>query len=539
MPFCAAQPSIRIPVVAAATFTRLDALVLGSYLLLLLVSGWVLSLRKQRTTGDYFLGGRSMPVWAVACSLVATAMSAATFVGGPQQAYSGDLTYLSSNLGVLFALMMTAFFFLPAYYRLGVGTVYELLEHRLGRGARQAASGMFLVGRVMASGARIYIAALPAALILFGDAQPRHVMPAIGVLAVAGILYTFVGGVRSVIFTDVLQLVVFVGAAGAALWVLANRLPLDMPAIVDALRNPPDGSGSKLALVKTGLDARGHGIDFASPYTLLTAVTGLTLLNLAAYATDQDLAQRMLTCRSAVRGSASALVSIAVNLPVTALFMAVGLGLYIFYQRPDLLEAAAPGSAPTYGPGAQTYVFVTFVLHELPAGLRGLFLAGLFAAALSSFNSALNAMGSAFVLDLYRPLRPGRDERHYLRMGRASVVVAGVLLAGFACLCVLWHAAGAEKGQTLIDFALAVMTFAYAGLLGVFLTALFTGRGNSGSAITALAVGFGVVLIFQPMVWERLTPEAWHGRIAFAWPMTVATAAAFAVCCLGRRVRQA
>ncbi len=519
---------LQLATIADGGFTRLDALVLGGYFLLLIVSGWALSLRAQKDTNDYFLGGRSMPVWAVACSLVATAMSAATFVGGPQQAYSSDLTYLSSNLGVILALIVTAFLFLPVYYRLGVGTVYELLEHRLGPGARRAASGMFLVGRVMASGARVYIAALPAALILFGQAQPEQVIPAIAVLAAAGIFYTLIGGVRSVIFTDVLQLLVFVGAAGAALWALWQRLPMDMPAIVDALRHPPDGGGSKLAMLKTGLD--GRGIDFGSPYTLLTAVTGLMLLNLAAYATDQDLAQRMLTCRSAMRGSASALASIAVNLPVTALFMAVGLGLYIFYQRPDLLGPAAPG----YEPGAQTTVFVTFVLREMPAGLRGLFLAGLFAAALSSFNSALNAMGSSFVLDLYRPLRPGRDEGHYLFIGRLSVIVAGVLLGAFACLCVLWHADGAARGQTLIDFALAVMTFSYGGLLGVFLTALLTRRGNSVSAIAALAVGFAVVLVFQPTVWDRLMPPAWHGPVAFAWPMTAATGAAFAVCCMGR-----
>ncbi len=481
-------------------FEILDWVVLGTYLAIVVGLGMHFRRRAARRL-EFFLAARSMPVWAVAISVLATAQSAATFVGGPEQAYRGDLTHLSANLGGLIAVLVVAGFFLPAFYRRQVVSIYELLGQDFGLAAQRAASGMFLIGRVFASGARLFIFAIPFAMIAFGRTEPPYLLGSIAVITVAATVYTLAGGIRAVIWTDVLQTVVYVGATVLAVWLLWQRIAMEPAQLIETLR----AGGDKLRIVDASLD-----LTFTRDYNLWAVILGLTLLNTAAYGTDQDLTQRMLTCRSAVRGSWSLILSYLIGWPVIALFMLAGLLLYVYYENTGM---------------DSEYVFITFILQEMPAGLRGLMMAGLFAAAMSSLDSALNAMASATVSDFYRPSRsrrghgdvtPGRQ----VRISRTAVILWAIPLGLFASFCVFWHD---RSEQRLIDFALGVMVFAYSGLLAVFLTALFTRRGNSASVIAALVIGFLTTLALQ------LTP------LAPAWNMLVATALSFGVCCLGHR----
>ncbi len=494
-------------------FTGLDWLILAAYFALLLVSG-ILFTRRQSSTDDYFLARGRIPMWAAAISFLATALSAATFVGGPQQAFTGDLTYLSTNIGSIIAIVIVALFFVPAFYKHKVATVYGLLYQRYGTPANLAASGAFLIGRIFASGARLYIAALPASLILFGDITIQHQIISISVLMTVGIFYTLAGGIRSVIWTDVIQTVVFVGAAIAAMVLLLDRIPVSLPEIVQALKTPGVGEASKLTVFKPGFSGFGPG----NSYTILTAIFGFTLLSLGAYGTDQDMTQRLLTCKSAAKGSWSGVTGILIGLPVTTLFMLIGLLLYIFYSRPDIMGLAAP----SYAVDESRKIFLSFILHEMPAGMSGLMMAGLFAAGLSSLNSAINAMSSSLINDFYKRFRAGRSDAHYLKVGRIGVVVFGVILGIFAVFSVFWQAA--RPDATLIDFALMVMVFAYSGLTAVFLTALFTKRGSNLSVIAALATGFLSVLVMQIFLSDR---------IAFPWQMFISTGLAFVVCYMG------
>ncbi len=499
---------------AASCFQGIDWLVLGLYFVLLVVTG-ILFTRRQSNTDDYFRASGTVPMFAAAVSFLATALSAATFIGGPQQSYAGDLTYLSSNIGSILAIVVVAVFFVPAFYRNRVATVYGLLRRRFGAHSSLAASIAFLLGRTFASGARIYIAALAASLIMFGDLKVEHQLISIAALSAVGILYTYSGGIRTVILTDIIQTVVFTGAAVAVLFMLLHHIPIGLPEIVGALRHPGEGLSSKLTLLPLGF--KGFGPD--QTFTLLSAVFGFTLLTLGSYGTDQDMAQRLLTCKNSLKGSASAVWGIIIGLPVTTLFMVIGLLLFIFYNRPDLMGAAAPG----YAPEGSRKIFLTYILQETPAGVTGLMMAGLFAAGLSSLNSAINAMSSSFVNDLYRHFHPDRDESHYLRVGRGGVAIIGVVLGLFAVFSVYWQEARPET--TLINFALQVMVFAYSGLVAVFLTALFTRRGSNASVIASLATGFAAVVVMQ----------AWLADvIAFPWQMFLATAAAFGVCVMGK-----
>lgn len=523
--------------VLASALRPLDWGVLGLYLILLLVTGVLFSRREQKNTDDYFLGGRSMPVWAVALSIIASSLSVATFIGVPQFGFNGNLTYLSTNLGGLLAILIVAFVFIPAFYRANVTSIYELLEHRFGPRAKLAASATFMIGRVFASGARIYIAAIPLALLLFGDAgkdQPDwHFVVASLVMVAIGVAYTLAGGIASVIWTEVVQTLVLLASVIAAIGLLLSRIPLDLGGVAEVLRTPGPDMASKLTLIDLSTD-------IAQPYTLWTALIAFTLMGLASYGTDHDLAQRMLTCRSAVKGGQSAVIAIVTSIPIVALFMVIGMLLFIFYRRPDIMGAAAPA----YSPDDSRKVFLTFILREMPAGMSGVMMAGLLSVGISSLNSALNAMAATAVKDFYMPMRPGREPTHYVSAGRIAMIAWGAVLAGFACLCVYWQRAAATN---LIDFALGVMTFAYAGLLAVFLTVLFTKRGNATSAIAAIVTGFFVIAALQPWAWS-----AWASHIpvragvdgvartlkdvtiAWPWHLVIGTTVSFLVCISGR-----
>lgn len=520
-------------------FGALDWVVLCLYFLVLISAAIILSRRSRRNTAEYFLAGRQMPVWAVAISILATAQSAATFLGAPEQAYAGNLVYLSTNLGGIIAGFILAAVFIPAYYRHGVETPYQLLTTRFGPGARLATSWAYMVGRIFASGARIYIGAIPVCAIVFGDLSPIHMSVSIAAFMVFGVLFTLVGGLTSVIWADVLQVCVYLGAAIVAIFVLASAITAPLPDVIAALSTAmPDGS-SKLQLIDIGLvDGPGFlPFDPAAQFTLITACTGFVLMALAAHGADQDLVQRMLTCRSAVQGARSVIAGILIGLPAAAIFMAIGLLLFIFYQRPELMGCTATPSTDPEGFQA----FLRFILHEMPPGLAGLMVAGVLAAGPAGINSSLNAMAATLISDVYRPRRPDRSERHYVRAGQVAVAGWGLVLGCFAVLCIWWKNL---SGLDLINFALSVMTFAYAGQLGVFLTALFTRRGTTASAIAALAAGFLTVLLFQSWLWPedlllRLGDRTGIHGIAWPWHLVVGVLVSTAVCCCvpGRAAR--
>lgn len=517
-------------------FSAADWAVVGLYFLVLVASGVWINRRPPDTTDGYFRGGGRIPWWAAGVSVVATSLSAASFIGVPQQSYLGDLTYISINIGMVIASVVIAVLFIPAFYAAKVQSIYQYLSIRMGAGAGTASSVMFLAGRVMASGARVYIGAIPASLILFGDLAPGHLAAAIGVLAFVGIVYTLFGGVTGVIWSDVIQMVVLVGACIGAVVLVLGRLEASPGEIVSALSTGGPDGGSKLTVLDATLDPR---VTFSLP----AAVIGFAIMGIGSYGVDQDLVQRMLTCRDAKAGARSVIGGVLLGVPTILLFLIVGLLLYLFYQHPELV-----GGTLAEPPQDTRRVFVEFIVEEMPPGLTGLMIAGLFAAGLSSLNSAVNAMSSSFVNDFYRKMRPEVPEERLVKVGRAAVVVWGLILAGFACACI-WleraHAAQGEQG-TLLTFALTVMTFAYAGLIGVFGAALLTRRGNADSAIAALVTGFVAVALMQPMLWALVVdldarraaspgdPLLYVLDLSFVWKLTIGVVLSFGVCVLGR-----
>ncbi len=502
-------------------FSFLDWSVVIGYMAVVLAMGAYIS-RRQVDSRYFFLGGRSVPAWAVACSVVATAISAATFIGVPQVAFEGDLTYLITNIGSVIAAFIIAFLFVPPIYNAGTITIYGYLGQRYGMGAKSAAGVMFLFGRLLSSGARLFMAAIGFALMLSGDTTRNELIFAVVILGVVGTLYTIFGGIRAVIWTDVLQLVIFTSAALLALIYLWQLIPLSGEDILHALRDA-DGV-NKLLVVDTSFN-------ISNPFTLWSGIFAMTVVGVSTHGVDQDMLQRILTAKSPWHGGWALISSIFVSIPVVLLFLSIGLLLFVYYQRPDLMGSSAPQDIIQ----DTRRVFPQFVLYHLPTGLRGLTMAGLFAAAMSTFDSAITAMASCLIADVYAPLqayRSGNLSRNgdaalpNLQQSRLAVGIMGALLTAFAIGAIIMQERG---GQTLIDFALGVMAFALAPLLGVFCAALFTRRGNTKSVYAAL--GFGIVAVF--LLQPYMLPEFVGIKIGWTWLWVFVSPLCFLICALG------
>ena len=509
----------------------IDWTVLAAYLLGTIALGAIFA-RRQHDAADYFGGGRAMPTWAVSLSIVATSLSAGTFIGVPEIAYRGDLTYLMMSVGSTLGGILAAVILIPPLYHARTITIYGYLGQRFGAGAVTATSVVFLLGQLLAAGSRLFIAAIAVSFMLYGDILMGQLVVAIVVLGVVGTIYTAAGGIRAVIWTDVAQLIIMGGAGMVCLWLLWSMIPMPLGELLEALRSA-DG-GSKLTLVDTSFD-------LGKPYTLWGAVFAVAVLNMAQYGVDHDFVQRMLTCKSAWRASWSLVVSRIISLPVVVLYLAIGLLLWIFYTRPDLLGDAAATEILE----DTRKVFPQYLFNHLPPGLIGLTMAGLFAAAMSSFDSAANAMASSFISDLYLPWKRRQpanaespsDAAAELKASRWAVAVMGGLLTLFAAVAALLQSLG---DQSLVDFALGVLTFAYAGLLGVFLTAVLTRRGNVLSVVAALVVGALAVLAVQPYMLSRWSMAlfGYSWQLAWPWWMIIGGTAAFLTCAAPRGRRQ-
>jgi Na+/proline symporter len=506
-------------------FTALDWGIVAAYVLALAAAG-LLSTRRQKDAEDYFLAGHRVPVWLVAISVLSTTQSAATFIGAPDYGFRGDYTYLTSYLGAVIAALLVAWILIPRLYAMGATTVYELLALRFGTRAMRAAGGMYLVGRILASGARLYLAAIAASMIIFMDIAPMSIFASSLALVVLGIAFTYLGGLRSILWTDLLQVILYVGAALVVLVLLLLSIPASIPEIVSGLVHAPGGA-NKLQLLDLSLNP-------AAPFSLLATLTGIVLLFVASTGLDQDTTQRLLACPTAREGSKALLVSVLAAVPVVLLFMAIGSLLHIVYERPELMGTAGSAQAAQAFQGEKITIFMHYILSELPPGVRGLVAVGVLAAA--AVNSGLISMSSVLIEDFYRPWisrRRALPEAHFVRAGRIGMILLGTALLAMSMLCFYWQR---YTQAPLLTFALGVMTFAYSGLLGVYFTLLFTRRGTQASVLWALAAGFVAIALQQAYLVDMAgLPASWKA-LAFPYQLVLGTAVAFLVCAAPRGI---
>ncbi len=484
-----------------SAFSTLDWIVFASYFIILAITSIVLSRTKINSSRDYFLSPQAMPMFAVAVSVLATSQSAATFLGAPEYSYTKDFTFIGFYFSALLAVLFVAYVLIPKYYEMRAVTVYELLETRYGASAKKYSGVMFLIGRLLASGARLYIGALAISMIVFNDIIFLHVAVSILILMLGALAYTYFGGVRSVILSDVIQAMTYIGAGVAVLVYLYYSL--EHIEIIKTL-----SEHNKLNFIDSS---------FNGNFSIIGLLSGWLLLNIAAFGLDQDMTQRVLACRDKNEAAKSLILSILLTIPVVLLFLAIGSLLYLFYMQ---------GGVEQSFEGEKITIFMYYILNEMPDGLRGLVTVGAIAAALSSTNSVLGAMASIAVEDLYKPwrLKQGKvDERHFVKASRFAVLFFAAALSVMAIISYFWQR---YSDLSLISFALGVMAFAYTGLLGVYFSAIFTSRGNKNSVLWALIGGFITV--------GALQPYSFGIEVAFSWQIVIGTAVAFLIVQFGR-----
>ncbi|MCW3838117.1 sodium:solute symporter [Sphingomonas canadensis] len=502
-------------------FTSFDWIVIAIYVFLLFLVAWLCSPKKTESARDYFLAGGTIPAWLAAISVLSTTQSAATFLGGPDYGYKGDLTYLSTIIGAFLGYAFVAHVLIPRFYAMRATTVYELLGQRFDARAMKWAGGMFLTGRLLASGARVYLAAIAIAMVMTGTVTFASVIFAAAVLLIASFAFTFFGGLKSVIWNDFLQFNVYVVAALAILVYLRLSIPATNAEILEALSTAPGGV-DKLRLFDLSLD-------LSHPFSMLAVLTGVALLYVANAGLDQDTTQRLLACKDAKAGARGLYISAVATLPVVAIFVFIGSLLHIFYGRPDLMQGVG-GQAADLVAGEKVNVFMYYILTEVPSGLRGLATIGIVAAAVGTTTSALNAMSSVMIQDFYRPWRERHGqvaEYHFVVAGRAGMALIGLGMFVLSALSYYWQR---NSQMGLLEFALQVMVFAYAGLLGVYFTAVFTRRGNTSSVVAALFGGFIAVFLLQPAIAQALHFPEFLAGLSFPFQLCAGTLVAAAIC---------
>lgn len=465
------------------------------------LGGWVG--RDQKDTDDYLLGGRAIPWWAALLSLVATEISAATFLGAPEQGYRRNLTYLQFAMGGIAARCFLANYFISVYYRAGVTTVYEFLKTRFGSGTQQTTAALFLFGRILADGSRLFIAAITIEVI-----TGFPISWSIVILTVTTVCYTASGGIKAVIWTDVLQAFILVGAGVVLFIALYLDCGLSLSEIVQQLQ-----ASDKLKVLEFS------GDPVTDQYHFLPAVIGGFFLTMATHGTDHDMVQRLLTCRDDAGSRRSTWMSGFVGISVTILFLMIGLLLFLQVENSQPGSPLSEKARELAERGNNGHYLLYYAKASLPQGVFGLVIAGILAAAMSSLSSAFNAMTATFISDFYRPMTHQRSPHRELIVSRLVTVVCSLLIAGLALLVAYYNQAHPEVD--LLSLALGVMTFFYGGLLGIFLVALFSrDRGRTSSNLAAAILSTVAVILLK-----SYTNVAWPWFIVIGTTVSVLVSA--------------
>ena len=485
--------------------TALDYLVIAVYLAAVAFFG-VRIAGRQTSTDDYFLGSHDLPWWVVCFSIVATETSTLTIIGLPAISYGGTLTFLQLTLGYLLGRTVVSLVLLPRYYERNLVTTYEFLGLRYGNVMRSAASVTFLVTRLLADGVRLFASAIPLKVIAMSAGFDVSYFEIIVVLGLVTVFYTMVGGIRAVVWMDVVQLIVYLFGGLTAAVLLIGEVSADWWDQV--LR------AGKLTVFDLGLDRSLPGI-LTQAYVLPTAVLGGAVFSIASHGTDQLIVQRLLACRS-LRDSQRALVASAIVVMIQfALFLLIGLLLWSYYGGNTMSEL---------GLSRTDEIFPKFIVEGLPAGLSGLLLAGIIAAAMSTLSSTVNSLASSSLMDIYqRFAKTALDEARSLTASRLLTLLWGAVLIGFASLF-------EDSDNAVIELGLTIASYTYGGLLGVFLLGILIKRSDQADALAAFAVTIASMIIIIFGVWYSPV-EGWqfffdpsdaeivkYGLVAIAWP---------------------
>lgn len=446
----------------------------------------------HKSLRNYYLAGNTIPWWAIALSIVAAETSTLTVISVPGLAFDHDFTFLQLAFGYVIGRILVSVLFLPHYFRGNLVTAYQLMERRFGQHLRTLTAGIFLATRAAAEGVRVFAVAIVVRValgsLLAGMSDLHRDLAAIAIVTLLTLIYTFEGGMKAAIWTDVLQQTVYVAGTLVGLLTILHLVP--------------GGWGSVQAIAAPA----GHfrifdlSLDLTTKYTLWSGILGGMFITMASHGTDQLIVQRLLSARSQGQAKAALISSGIAILFQFSLFLLIGAMLYAFYTLHP------PATAFT----RSDTVFPSFIVSTMPHGISGLLIAAILAAAMSNLSAALNSLTSTSIVDFYARLRPHSSEQQRLRLSRAAMVVWALILFALALI--------ARHGGRVIEVGLSITSVAYGCLLGVFLLGVLTRTANERGAMAGMVCGF----VLNLYLW-------FFTSVSFTWYVVLGSTVTFAV----------
>ncbi|MBA4312535.1 MAG: sodium:solute symporter [Chlorobiaceae bacterium] len=475
-------------------FSNLDYFIVAVYLLGVTIAGSIIS-GKQKSSRDYFLGGKNMSWWSVGFSIVASETSTLTFISIPGLAYKSDMHFLQVAIGYFIGRLLVSVIFIPAYYKGDLETAYDFIGKRFGLSLRKFTSSVFIITRVLASGVRLFATAIPVHIITGLD-YPTSII----IIGGFTLVYTYLGGLKAVVAMDVVQLFIYLSGAVASMFIIFNHLPNGWNDVVGyATQNGLNKF--EIFNLKTGTNLFEF---FSSPYTLLGGLLGGTFLTMASHGTDQLLVQRLLGCKSKRDSQRALMLDATIIVLQFAFFLILGLCLYAFYRGVPYQQL---------GLNSSDEIFPKFIIENLPVGIAGLVIAGVFASAMGSLSSSISSLASATYLDLFKMTKKGKSltEKMELKWSKIFTLFWGLVLIGGAMLFT-------DNKNPVVEIGLKIASFTYGGLLGTFFLGLFFKRVHQQDAF----MGFIAGLITMIMVLNFTTIDwTWHTMIGAAMTVIV------------------
>jgi solute:Na+ symporter, SSS family len=522
----------------------MDIVIIVLYFAIIIAIGVHFS-RRNKDVSEYALGGRSIPWWAVLASILAAEISAGTFFGAPGEGFRlQNYTYAQLMVGYLLARLVVSGIFIPAFYKHNVVSIYEFLEMRFGPKTRRIASAIFLVTRSLASGSRLWVPTL-LLIVIWNHLNPNDPLTnweqfwftgaALVVISLLTAAYTAIGGIKAVIWTDVLQIAVLFGALGFSVWYLMGHIPGGWEGAKNFLTGPNDlklwewkgdaPSDTTWSTIKSVLE---------SEYTVWAALFGSLFVTLATHGTDQDMVQRMLTARNKRQSAVATILSGLADIPVTYAVLTIGILLSVYYGH-VVNDAALPMKD---GKPISNQIFPYFVIDVMPGGLRGLVIAGVLATTMGSLGTAMNSLATSYSRDFhFRWFKTPEDDHARVRIIKRSTVGFSIILilVGLATALV----SALNPSLSIIVIILGSLGYTYGSLLGIFMVALFTkNRGSENGNIIAMIVGMLVVAYLSNLpndLWKMFGEKplyeypSWLPMIKFTWRIMFGTFATVAV----------
>ena len=448
--------------------------------------------RKQRTLKDYFLAGNTIPWWAISLSIVAAETSTLTVISVPGLAYDKDFRFLQLVVGYLIGRAIVSFLFIPQYFRGELVTAYQLIERRFGQSLRSVTAGMFLITRAAAEGVRVFAVAIVVRValgsLLSGMTDFQRDISAIAIVTLLTLVYTFEGGMAAVVWTDVIQLTIYIVGTIVGFFTILHLLPGGWQTIQSIA-----GQSDKFRAIDLSWS-------LTSNYTLWSGILGGAFLTCASHGTDQLIVQRLLSARSQRQSQAALLSSGVAIFFQFSLFLLIGAMLFAYYR------IFPPAQAFT----RTDTIFPTFIVSRMPHGVSGLLISAILAAAMSNLSAALNSLSSTTIVDFYARIKPSSTEERRVQLSRIATIAWGVLLFGLAIL--------ARNGGKVLEMGLSIASLAYGSLLGVFLLGVLTKSASERGAMTGMIFGFALNMYLWLFT-----------QISFTWYVVLGSIATFIV----------